>query len=299
MNIDIPALRTFIDVMDLGSFAAVARRRDLDPSSISRIISGLEAETGTRLFQRTTRRLSPTEAGIVLYERIHPLINELEDSLELAKDVSSDPKGTLRITASVAFGQKILAPALKLFRDQYPLLHIELVLTDRNIDLIAERIDIALRHGPSTDSTLIGTKLRGTRYRVCASPCFIEKIKTPMKPEDLSDLDCLRMPLTGHRTLWKFRDHSGQVIDVPVDGSIIISNPMALLEATLSGCGPALLVDWIADDEITKGNLTDLFPDYEVTATDFDTGVWLLYTSRNYMPNKTRAFIDFMKKNQW
>ncbi len=299
MNIDIASLRTFIEVMDLGSFAAVARSRDLDPSSISRIISGLEAETGTRLFQRTTRRLSPTEAGMVLYERIQPLVSELEDSFEFAKDISSDPKGTLRITASISFGQKILAPSLKAFKQQYPLLKVELELTDRNLDLISERIDIAIRHSPPTDTMLVGTKLWDTSYRVCASEDYIREFGKVEKPEDLSSIDCLRMPLTGHRNLWKFRDRTGKTIEVPVDGSLVISNPIALLSATLAGCGPALLADRIVDDEIEKGNLVDLFSDYDVTATDFDTGVWLLYTSRDYLPSKTRAFIDFMKKEKW
>ena len=139
-------LQIFVEVIRQGSFAAVARDRNLDPSSVSRAIAGLEAELGVRLFQRTTRQLSPTEAGTAYFERIEPLVEEMQQANNLATDMSRQPKGTLRVTASVSFGQKCIVPLLPNFGTLYPDLTVDLLLTDAVVDLFAERIDVALRH---------------------------------------------------------------------------------------------------------------------------------------------------------
>ena len=169
---DISTLQIFVEVMRQGSFAAVARDRDLDPSSVSRTIAALEKELGVRLFQRTTRRLSPTEAGTVYFERIEPLVEEMQQAIDIALDTAGQPKGTLRVTASVSFGQKCIVPLLPDFGFRYPELAIDLFLTDAVVDLFAERIDLAIRLGLLTDSTLVAQPLMRTRYRVCASPQY-------------------------------------------------------------------------------------------------------------------------------
>lgn len=292
---DVEVIKVFVDVMRRGSFAAVARHRDVDPSSISRAIATLEREIGFRLFQRTTRRLAPTEAGALYFERVQPLVEEMERARLQAMDVVTGPVGLLRVTASVSFGQKCLVPLLPALRTAYPALSIDLILTDAVVDLIAERVDIAIRLGPRTDSGLIGTRLMRTRYRVCASPGYLEAQGSVADPPALSERDCLRFPLSGYRSCWRFRDREGDLLDVPVKGSVMISNALALHRAARDGLGPALLANWIVDEDIARGALVDLFPDHEVTATDFDTAVWILYPSRSYVPLKVRAFIDFLK----
>jgi DNA-binding transcriptional LysR family regulator len=148
---DISALSIFVEVIRRGSFAAVAKDRNVDPSSISRLIAGLEDELGIRLFQRSTRQLSPTEEGRIYFERIEPLIEELEHARAAAQDAGAGLSGTLRLSTTIAFGQLCIVPLLAEFRANHPGLALELVLTDTNLDLIAERIDVAIRLGPRLD----------------------------------------------------------------------------------------------------------------------------------------------------
>jgi DNA-binding transcriptional LysR family regulator len=161
---DISALQLFIEVMKQGSFAAVARDRNLDPSSVSRAIARLEEELGIRLFQRTTRQLSPTEAGTTYFERIEPLVEEMQQAIVVVADISGQPKGKLRATASVSFGYKCIVPLLPRFQAQYPDLTVDLWLTDAMVDLFIDRIDIAVRLGQLADSTLIVQQLMKTHY---------------------------------------------------------------------------------------------------------------------------------------
>ncbi|MGL4232926.1 MAG: LysR substrate-binding domain-containing protein, partial [Casimicrobium sp.] len=272
-----------------------------DPSVISRTIAAMEEALGFRLFQRTTRKLAPTEAGAIYYERIRHALEELEQAKLQAGDASAEPTGTLRVTASVTFGQKWLVPKLAAFRKAYPSLALELLLTDTNIDLVAERIDIAVRLGPRVDSGMVGTLLMPTRYYVVASPGYVKKLGQPKRPEDIAAHDCLLLPLSGYRTRWIFRDERARQtkptkdISVPVRGSLTISTALGLHQAVLDGLGPALLANWVVDDDLKSGKLVDLFPKHRVTATDFETAVRLLYPSRAYLPLKVRVFIDFLK----
>jgi len=163
-------LRVFLEVVKRGGFAAVARDSNVDPSSISRAIATLESELGGRLFQRTTRKLTLTEAGESFLARIGPLVEELERAREEVASIGSEPSGTLRLSASVAFGQICLVPLLPAFRRAFPRLRLELLLSDANVDLIADRIDLAIRLAPSYRGDVVGSKLFATRYRIAASP---------------------------------------------------------------------------------------------------------------------------------
>lgn len=288
-------LQLFVDVMRQGSFAAVARDRNLDPSSVSRAIAGLEAELGIRLFQRTTRQLSPTEAGAAYFERIEPLVEEIQQAIAIATDISGQPKGTLRITTSTSFGKKCIVPLLPAFQAKYPDLAVDLLLTDAVVDLFAERIDIAIRLGLLSDSTLIAQQLMQTHYAVCASPQYLEHCEPLKKPSDLEHHNCLLFPLEGFRSRWIFRDRNGNQSEVLVQGRTTISNAIALQQCAIAGMGLALLPNWLIDEDLQTGSLINVFPDYEVTATDFSTAAWLVYPSRTYVPLKVRAFIDFLK----
>jgi DNA-binding transcriptional LysR family regulator len=292
---DLETLKTFAAVMQQGSFAAVARLQDADPSQISRSIAALEQELGVRLFQRTTRKLAPTEAGALYYERTRSAIEELERAQQVARDASARPSGTLRVTTSVSFGQRWLVPRLPALRKQHPQLGIEMLLTDAVVDLVAEQIDVAVRLGPRVDSGMVGTTLMPTRYYVVASPAYLRRHGRPRTPQDLAQHDCLLLPLAGFRTRWVFKDKQAKITEVPVHGNIVLSTPLALHQAALDGLGPSLLAHWNVEQDVQDGRLVSLFPHYQVTATDFDTAVRLMYPSRAYLPLKVRAFIDFMK----
>ncbi|MBI1340796.1 LysR family transcriptional regulator [bacterium] len=292
---DVDALKLFVEVARSGSFAAVARGADIDPSQVSRAISGLESELGVRLLQRTTRAMSLTEAGARYLAQITPLIEGLDRAAEAARSEDSDPAGMVRLTASVAFAQACLAPLLGRFRGRFPKLVLDLVLTDRNLDLVADRIDIAIRLGPSYSADVIGARLFPTRYRVVAAPGWVARHGPLASPAELSGHDCLLFSFPDFRTRWLFR--SGETIEeVPVRPALLVTNALILREAARAGHGPALLADWLIGDDLASGRLVDLFADHDVTATSFDTAAWLLYPSRTHMPARVRAVIDFLKR---
>jgi DNA-binding transcriptional LysR family regulator len=293
---ELSVLQTFVDVIKHGSFAAVARERTVDPSSISRAIAGLEEELGIRLFQRTTRQLSPTEAGMAYFQRIEPLVEEMQAAIAVAADLSGQPKGTLRMTASVSFGLTCIVPLLPRFRSLYPDLTVDLVLTDAMLDLFTERIDLAIRLGLLADSTLIAQQLMPTQYCVCASPQYLQQWGHPKIPSDIEQHNCLLFPLAGFRSKWRFRTMQGEECEVFVQGRTMISNAIALQRCAIAGMGLALLPNWLIDHDLQDGALVDVFPSYAVTATEFNTAAWLVYPSRAYVPLKVRVLIDFLKQ---
>ncbi|MFT7562300.1 MAG: DNA-binding transcriptional LysR family regulator [Flavobacteriales bacterium] len=293
---DLNQLRCFVDVANMGNFAAVAVKRDRDPSIISRAISGLEKELGFQLFRRTTRRLALTESGAKYLQRILPLLDEFSAAHDEALGLSAEPKGLVRLTASTAFGHTCLLPLVEPFMQYYPQLQLELLLSDSALDLIENGIDLACRLTPHFSSDMVGYKLFDTRYRVCASPSYLERYGALSKPEDLLDRECLVFNLPKYRSKWIFRDKA-QSFELPIKSKLIISSALSLREAALQGLGPCLLADWLVDKDIESGALCDVFPSHQVSASDFETAAWLLYPSRHYLPYKTRVLIDFLKEN--
>jgi DNA-binding transcriptional LysR family regulator len=292
---DVRDANLLMEIAERGSFAEVARDREVDPSWISRTVASIEEELGFRIFQRTTRRVVLTEAGDIYLRRARTIVDELDQARDEALAVTRGPVGALRVTAPVAFGQQIIVPLLPRFKANFPNVKIELVLSDTNLDLVAERLDLAIRLGPGVAGNLVVSKLQDTRYRVCASPEYVDRYGWPSTPAELSQRDCLRLSLPGFRSCWLFRGVNSGVEEVEVGGSIVASGGLALHSLALAGMGPALLANWLIDDDLAKGRLVDLFPDKEVTATTFETAVWILYPSRSFLPRKVRAMIDFLK----
>ena len=294
---EILVLKIFTEVIRKGSFAAVARDRNVDPSSISRAIAGLETELGVRLFQRSTRKLSPTEAGILYFQRLESLLEEMQQAVDLITESAEQPKGTLRVTASVSFGLKCIVPLLKEFERLYSDLTVDLLLTDKRVDLLTERIDLAIRLGKLQDSTLIAQRLMATKYSVCASPEYISRSQPIIQPRDITQHDCLLFPIAGFRSHWLFKDNHNKVIKIPVNGRTIISNAIGLQQCAIAGMGLALLPHWLINSDLESGRLITVLPSYRVTATDFQTSAWLVYPSRTYIPLKVKVFISFLKEH--
>lgn len=304
---DTRLLAIFLAVVRSGGFAAAARNLDQDPSSISRAIHALEDALGTRLFQRTTRKVSLTEAGSHFAARIEPVLAELDQAREDIRSAGTAPKGKLRLSASVAFGQICVMPHVAAFLDMYPEIDLDLKFTDRAVDLVAENIDLAIRLGPSVDVDVIAVKLRPTVYRVCAGPGYLRAHGRPERPGDLVRHRCVCFDLPDFRTHWSFRPArvAGMAPDtrpaevglenIAITPRITASGALAVREAALAGLGPALLADWLIGDDLAQGRLVDLFPNHDVTATRFDTAAWLLFPSRTFLPRKTRVMIDFLR----
>ena len=293
---DTTTLELFMEVMQQRNFTDVARTHGLAPSSVSRCMTGLEKELGIRLFQRTTRKLQPTEAGLVYFERLGTFLGDLESARQIAADLSEEPKGTLRLTAATVFGQKHIVPLLPLLAEKYPTLAVELNLTDAYLDLVEERIDIAIRLGTLLDSSYIAKRLAPMRFYICASPGYIEKRGYPTLPHHLTEFDCLLFPRSGYSLNWLFIDKQLHTVNVKIVGKTLITNSSAIKQCTLMGMGLSLLPDWLVREELTSGTLVQLFQDYKVTATNFDSAIWLVYPSREYLPLKTRVFIDLLNE---
>jgi DNA-binding transcriptional LysR family regulator len=292
---DVAALRIFVDIARTGSFAAAARERGLEPSSLSRAIAGLERSLGFRLLQRSTRQVSLSEAGALYLARVRTALDDLEAAEEEARALSAGPTGVLRITASVTFGVTLLAPLLPDLRAAMPHVGLEIELTDENLDLVANRIDLAIRLAPSYRGDVVGVKAFDVRYCVSAAPAYLASAAQIEKPADLSAHRCVLFSLPQFRGRWLFRDRAGGLAEVAVDGDVVISTALAIREAARRGLGPALLPRWLVADDLEAGALVDIFPDHDVTATDFTTAAWLLYPSRRHLPLKTRAGLDFLK----
>lgn len=292
---DLAELEIFNDVALAGSFAAAARRRDTDPSSISRAMSALEAELGTRLFHRTTRSLALTEAGERFARRAEALLEDFAAARAEALEATDVPSGVVRITASVGFSQVCIVPLLPELCARYERLKIDLVATDANLDLAAEGIDLAVRLAPRPEGNYVVTLLRPTQYHVVASPAFVARYR-PKQPRDLTEMPCVVFPLSGFRRRWLFRGPPSDIAEVSVEGRVQASSSIALRELARSGVGAALLGDWLVNDDLARGDLVDLFPHHNVTATEFETAAWLMYPSRKFLPAKTRACIDFLRE---
>lgn len=294
---DITSLKTLLLVRTHGSIAGAARALNVDPSSVSRTVAGIEADLGIRLFQRTTRSLTVTEEGQIYLGRLEPLIEELDAAREDARGLRGQPSGLLRITASVAFAHQMVVPLLPAFLENYPEITIDLQSSDANLDLVENGIDLAIRLAPAPKGDLVSTRLMQTRYHVVARPEFLSGQKSVAHPNDLAEMNCLRFALPGLQDNWTFRGIDGAPFDVPVQGNCMFSNALALRHAACMGIGVAILADWLIDDDLQSDRLVTLCPDYECTASVFETAAWALYPNRSYLPQKVRVMIDFLRSN--
>jgi DNA-binding transcriptional LysR family regulator len=291
------SLKTILLVQTQGSIAGAARALDVDPSSVSRTVASVEADLGIRLFQRTTRNLTVTEDGQAYLARIASVVEELDAAREDARGSRGAPKGVLRMTASVAFAHQMVVPLLPAFHDQYPDITIDLQSSDVNLDLVESAIDLAIRLAPAPKGDLISTRLMQTRYRVVASPDYLERHAPVAHPDDLAGLNCLRLALPGVQNTWHFRRGDEASVGVTVEGNLMISNALALRRAVQVGLGVGVLADWLVDEDIRNGRLIALCPEYRCTASSLETSAWALYVNRRYLPQKVRVMIDFLKMN--
>ncbi|MES2938907.1 MAG: LysR family transcriptional regulator [Pseudomonadota bacterium] len=292
---DTAQLKAFVEVVRQGSFAAAARRLELDPSTVTRAIAGLEATLQIRLFNRTTRRLALTEAGGAFFEQAARAFEQLDQAVDEARSSGGQATGLVRVTAAVGFGQHVLLPLLPELHRLHPGIEIELQLTEAVLDLLKGETDIALRLGSSADGSLVGLPLRPIRYGVYASPAYLEAHGRPRRPADLADCDCLRFAQGAYRGTWTFQGPQGSVEAVAVKGWLSMTTASALHRAALDGLGPVLLADLLARDDVAQGRLVELFAQHEVSAGELPTSVWLLYASRTFVPRRVRAVADFLR----
>lgn len=283
------SMSVFSKVADLGSFAAAAKDLGLSPTMIGKHIRFLEERLGSQLINRSTRRQSLTELGRSYLDHCRHLIEEAEAGDALAEEALRAPRGKLRIATSVAFGSYSLTPAVVRFMKKYPDVSVELVLSDRMVDLLEEGIDAAIRVGTPADSTMMSRSLSPYTGVVCASPDYLAERGTPVHPQELAHHECLRYPGWADGPTWTFLGPDGE-IHVVVKSRLTINSAFGIRHAALAGAGIVLMRDELVAEDIALGRLQVLLPNYK---TQSRTRQILWLKNRNMTP-KLRAFIDFI-----
>lgn len=276
-------LGIFLAIIDSGSMAAAGRRLRRSAPQVTRALAGLEARAGVRLVARTTRRLAPTEAGLQLADQARQLLADYEHALSGAADAPLS--GLVRVTAPVQFGRRHVAPVVASFLDAYPEIQVELVLHDRNLDLLDEHIDVAVRIGPLSDSSLRIRRVGMVRQVIVASPAYLELRGTPKILADLADHETIFNSLQGGPREWRF--NGGKAVRlVP---RLMVNDVEAQLIAVRAGRGITRLLSYQVADELADGTLVLLLE--AIAPPPFP--VQLVSLPDPMMPRKVRAFIDY------
>jgi DNA-binding transcriptional LysR family regulator len=253
------AIRTFIEVATERSFTTVAKRRDVAVSSVARKIDALEAALGVKLLARSSRSLVLTDAGEQFLPRARHIVSEMDDARHGLADLHADPRGLLTVTAPEAFGRRHVVPAIASFLKRYPLIEIDLHLSDQRVDLTAQRVDVAIRIGQLPDSDLVATRLAPSRRLACASPDYLARCGRPAAPGQLVNHNCLTLASTTSPGWWCFAGvHRGAAL--PVRGTLRTDDTEALLQAAVAGIGVVHLASWLVGDYVREGKLVSLFP---------------------------------------
>ncbi|MEC7491182.1 MAG: LysR family transcriptional regulator [Pseudomonadota bacterium] len=288
-------MRLFNKVVETGSFSAAGRAVGLAPSSVSRQISGLEDQLGTRLFNRTTRNLHLTEAGEIYNRHVELILSDVVDANAAVTNLQQEPRGTLRLNVPVVFGRQYIATTMPEFLGQYPKLSVDLQVTNHYIDLIEDGADLAIRVGGLTNTSFIARKLVGILRVLVASPEYLRKYGVPELPEDLSAHNCLRFRVNPGESHWELRNKlTGKTSDIHAHGNLQANNVEAVNAAMLNGGGIALLPSWVVGKDIKRGDAIIVLPDYHATVPHLDSAIYAVYPyTRNVSP-KVRAYIDFI-----
>lgn len=288
-------MKLFNKVAETGSFSAAGRSIGLAPSSVSRQISSLEEALGTRLFNRTTRKLHLTEAGEIYYGHTERILADIDEANAAVSELQDQPRGILRLNIPVVFGRRYIATTLPEFLERYPEVDVELQVTDHYVDLIEQGADLAIRIGGLTNTSFIARKLASIRRVLVASPDYVARHGAPVCPEDLHDHNCLRIRVNPGESHWELESiKSGKVTDVNVHGNLVSNNVEAINAAMLNGGGIALLPIWVVGKDIQRGDAQLLMPDYRATPTDVDSAVYAVYPYTRNVSAKVRAYIDFI-----
>jgi DNA-binding transcriptional LysR family regulator len=291
MTDTISLFRAFIRVVEAGSFTRVAQEQNSSQPTVSRQVAALEEHLGTRLFTRTTRKLTLTDDGRGFYERAKLAIEAVSEAEDAVGRRRSRPSGALRLALPVVFGRLRVIPHLKEFLTRYPDVTIDLVMSDANADLVEEGIDLAIRSGEITDATLIARKIGVTRRVVVAAPSYLRGKTLPKRPGDLAAHDCITFTGVAAGVHWHFSGPDGAVT-VEVKGPVRTRNSEGVREAVLSGLGIGYMPIWHLTDEIETGRLVVLLGGHEPKPE----AIHAVYPSRRFVPQKTRAMIDFLEQ---
>ena len=282
-------LVAFLETARRLNFAAAATALDLTPSTLSRRVKRLEDALGVQLFVRTTRRVTLTEAGELYRNHVERTMADLDEADAAAASLGTRPAGLLNITVPSTFGRLHISPAIPAFMRRYPDIRVDIQFTDRFVDLIEQRVDVAVRIGELRDSSLRMRKLAGNQRRLVASPDYLEQHGAPQTPADLPAHKCLHFShlLMGDR--WELQK-LGETQLIPITPWLRANDASILLRAACAGIGIAPLADFITAEALHSGALCPVLPKWSIP----ETGVYALYPAAQYLPAKTRVFVDYL-----
>jgi DNA-binding transcriptional LysR family regulator len=292
------AIKVFLETVERGSVSAASDHLDMSRAMASRYVAYMEAWAGARLLHRTTRKLTLTTAGTQMLPLCREMLKLAENMEATVAEQEGEPRGQLRITTSAVFAHPHMTDAAMAYLARYPATSIDLQIVDRTVNLIEERIDLAIRITNNLDPNLIARKIATCRSVLCASPAYLKANGMPVTPHDLSQHNCLTYTYFG-KSLWQF-EHSGLPVSVTVQGNFSANEALVLQQAAISGCGITTLPAFAVNDLIKQGQLVSILPDYKMA----DMGIYAVYASRKQMPQIMRTMIDFLvdrfsEKSDW
>lgn len=284
------ALKVFRKVVEQGGFAAASRQLGLSPAAVSKNIAELEAHVAARLLNRTTRRMSLTEAGSRYYEQVARILDDLVEAEQSLGPMQQAPSGILRISAPMSLSLVRLSAAIPRFLERYPLVSLDLNLEDRRIDIVKEGFDLAIRGSDRLeDSSLVARKLMTLDHVLCGAPAYFQRHGVPDAPQALRGMECVQFTLSGHAEEWTF-PRAGQTQRVPVRGRYKVSSSLAVRDALRAGFGVSLVPRVYVQGDLDCGALQAVLQDWSPD----QTFVYAVYPSRRHMVAKVRAFVDFL-----
>lgn len=287
-------LLVFVKVVETSGFTAAAMALGLGKSAVSKQIQRLERNLGVTLLHRTTRRMTVTEAGRVLYEHAATMVRAMEDATNALSNLASRPAGRLKMTASVSYGKHVLGPLLPEFHRQYPEIQVELLLVNRHVDLWEEGLDLAIRLTDEPPGALAGRPIHAFDFVLCATPRFLRG-KRLSHPDQLAGMPCLPFGVSqlGQPMTWRFTGHDGQACTVALSGPVIVNSSDVVRDLLLADMGLGLLPRFVVADDLAAGRLREALPAWVPQGT-FGSRAWALWPPQRAVPPKLRAMVDFL-----
>ncbi|NWE12991.1 LysR family transcriptional regulator [Pseudomonas yamanorum] len=285
------AMETYVYVVETGSFSAAARRLDVGQPAISKTIAQLEDHLGVRLLIRSTRGLTPTEAGTLFFEHAKKVIESADEAELAARGSAAGLTGTLRISAATTFARLHVLPHLGAFLEQHPLLEVDVRLDDRSMNLIEEGIDVALRMGDLSDSNLTARKISQCRRLVMATPAYFQRCGMPQSPADLADHEAVIYTLGGGGTSWVFKK-DGTEQPATLAGRIRVSAAEGVRTAVLSGYSLTVSSEWMFTPELASGEVVAVLGDWALPELDLSA----IFPTGRMASAKARAFVGFVEQ---
>ena len=283
------AISVFCKVIETQSFTQAANQQNISVAMASKLVSQLEEHLKTRLLQRTTRKIVPTEAGMLYYQRCQSILLDLSEADSSISNMATSLQGNLLISVPRDFGLLYISPNLPKFIELHPNLHVEIEFEDKRVDLVAEGYDLALRIGYMQDSSLVARKISSSPMHFVASPSYLESRGTPLTPDDLEYHQGLLYKSSLNQVHWQ-STKANQIQRYKIQSKVVSNNGMALLEMTKAGLGISNSPSFFVKDALASGELVEILSEYKQKPLD----IYVVYPNRRHLPAKVRAFIEFL-----